>query len=120
MTTFERPPDMTAQQYGSAVHKQFSDLVRLSDFEGMAREDVETTFPDGPYGSPDSIRTDVVLRDQRGRIIAIYDVKTGESGLSEARANQLRVKTNADLSTAVIELRFNRSILKVALLSVDL
>jgi hypothetical protein len=41
---------------------------------------VEQSFDElGPtgYGQPGSIRTDVILRNAQGVIIAIFDVKTG-------------------------------------------
>jgi hypothetical protein len=83
----------------------FAELVKGLGLPGIGPEDVETTFPEGPYGSPDSIRTDVVFRDSDGNVIAIYDVKTGKSGLTPARANELRAKTGAGPNTPVIELR---------------
>ena len=102
---------LSPQEYGRFVHEEFADVVRVAVFPGIAYDDVETTFPNGPYGSPDSIRTDVVLRNDDGDIIAIYDVKTGR-GLGQARVDQLRDKTGPADYTPVIELRFEGPILK--------
>jgi hypothetical protein len=105
---------MTPQQYGTFIHLQFADAVRSARLPGIGYGDVETTFPEGnSYGSPDSIRTDVVLRNVEGKIIAIYDVKTGESGLTPARADQLRAKTRAPSDTPVIEIRLEGILLKI-------
>jgi hypothetical protein len=109
-------PGITPQQYGTFIHLQFADAVRSAQLPGIASVDVETTFPEGDsYGSPDSIRTDVILRNDDGEIIAIYDVKTGESGLTPARADQLRTKTGALSDTPVIELRLEGILLKIQL-----
>jgi hypothetical protein len=103
----------TAQQYGTFIHLQFADAVRSARLSGIGYADVETTFPeDSAYGAANTIRTDVVLRNADGTVRAIYDVKTGESGLSPARVNQLRAKTGAGPNTPVIELRMDEVLLK--------
>lgn len=81
---------------------------------GIGANDVETTFPTGSYGSPGSIRTDVVLHDDDGNIIAIYDVKTGAKDLTPARVNQLRAKTGAPSEAPVIQIRFNEALSKIS------
>jgi hypothetical protein len=104
---------LSPQRYGIIVHQNFANAVRAAVLPGIAYDDVETTFPDGEsYGAPDSIRTDVVLHGDDGNIVAIYDVKTGETGLSPKRVAELRAKTRAP-SAYVIEIRNERSILKV-------
>jgi hypothetical protein len=113
METIEYPAGMSAQRYGQLVHQAFAAAVVAEGLPGIGPNDVETTFPEGPYGSPGSIRTDVVLRDDDGNIIAIYDVKTGEADLTPARANQLRAKTGAPSETPVIQVRFNEALSKV-------
>jgi hypothetical protein len=116
MDSLVRPPDMSPQEYGTRIHAVFAALVKAANITGIRPEDVETTFPEGPYGSPDSIRTDVVLRDTTtGTIIAIYDVKTGKADLSPARADQLRSKTKAPPGTPVIQLRDTGAMLKYLL-----
>jgi len=57
-----------------------------------------------------SIRTDVVLRDEIGDIIAIYDVKTGSAGIEPRRAADLRGKTGTDASVPIIELQAVRGV----------
>ena len=116
MDSLVRPPDMSPQEYGTRIHAVFAALAKAANITGIRPEDVETTFPEGPYGSPDSIRTDVVLRDTTtGTIIAIYDVKTGKADLSPARADQLRSKTKAPPGTPVIQLRDTGAMLKYLL-----
>jgi hypothetical protein len=105
---------MSPQRYGQLVHQAFATAVVAEGSPGIGPDDVETTFPEGPYGSSGSIRTDVVLRDDDGNIIAIYDVKTGEADLTAARANQLRAKTGAPSETPVIQVRFNEALSKIS------
>jgi hypothetical protein len=105
---------LSPQKYGMIIHQNFANAVRAAVLPGIAYDDVETTFPEGEsYGDPDSIRTDVVLRNDGGNIIAIYDVKTGERGLTPTRVAQLLAKTGALSGTSVIEIRNERSILKI-------
>jgi hypothetical protein len=119
MNGLERAPDMSPQQYGSFVHEEFADAVVAAVLPGIAANDVETTFPEGqPYGSTNSIRTDVILRDENGVIIAIYDVKTGR-GLEPSRVGELRAKTGASPNTPVIELRFEGPVLKIQFAGLD-
>jgi hypothetical protein len=99
-------PSWTPQKYGMVLHEAFATMVRLQRLPGIGFGDVETTFslePGAYYGSKDSVRTDVVLRNEVGDIIAIYDVKTGR-GMSRGRANELRAKAQVPPSTPVIEL----------------
>src|SRR5262249_20738878 len=99
-------PSFTPQKYGMLLHQAFATMVRLQGLPGIGFWDVETTFslePGAHYGSKDSVRTDVVLRNEVGDIIAIYDVKTGR-GLSRGRANELRAKAQVPASPPVIEL----------------
>jgi hypothetical protein len=114
METIEYPANMSAQRYGQLVHQAFATAVVAEGLPGIGSDDVETTFPEGPYGSPGSIRTDVILRDDDRNIIAIYDVKMGEADLTSARANQLRAKTGAPSETPVIQVRFNEALSKIS------
>jgi hypothetical protein len=52
---------------------------------------------------------------ENGTIIAIYDVKTGQSGLTAARIAGLLAKTRAPDGTRVIELRIDGPIVKIQL-----
>lgn len=114
METMDFIPDSTPQLYGMAVHSVFAASVRFQDMPGIGFWDVERTFSlednDPRYGLAGSIRTDVVLRNEQGEIIAIYDVKTGDRPLSHARADELRTKTRAAPNTPVFELNIVRGI----------
>lgn len=112
MNGLEYLPSMTPSVYGTFVHGLFGAAVRLRDLPGVG--DIERTFSlddaDPYYGMAGSIRTDLTLRNIQGDIIAIYDVKTGDAPLSRARANQLRLKTNASPDTPVFELNVTRGV----------
>jgi hypothetical protein len=105
-------PSMSPSEYGIAVHAAFGLEVRLKDLPGVG--DIERTFSledaDPYYGLAGSIRTDVTLRNIQGDIVAIYDVKTGNARISQARANELREKTGAAPNTPVFELNIVRGI----------
>lgn len=105
MDVIEYVPGLTPQEYGRMVHEKFADTVRVLDLPGIAYEDVETTFGGAYYGARGSIRTDVVLRDDTNKVIAIYDVKTGDATIGAARAAELRAKTGAGPSVPIIELQ---------------
>jgi hypothetical protein len=111
--------DLSARDYGTKIHTEFARAVKA---EGIPGVEVEQTFgfdpkEDVPYGSKGSIRTDVLLRDPSGTIIAIWDVKTGVSGLSPWRVTQLRTMTGTTLETYVFEMHPDRGVLKKLRLS---
>lgn len=112
MNGLEYLPSMKPSVYGTLVHAIFGAAVRLRDLPGVG--DIERTFSlddaDPYYGMVGSIRTDLTLRNVQGDIIAIYDVKTGDTPLSRARADELRLKTNASQKTPVFELNVVRGI----------
>jgi hypothetical protein len=113
--TVDYVPGMTPQAYGTAVHVSFATAVRITGFRGIGLFDVETTFglePDDPYGAKDSIRTDVVLRNDAGDIIAIYDVKTGAKEISPARAAKLRARTGVGRNVPIIELNVIKGVMR--------
>jgi hypothetical protein len=100
-------------EYGTAIHKDFGDAVKAENLRGIGRAGVERTYgrePDDPYGAKDSIRTDIILRNDIGDPIAIYDVKTGNATLRAARVQELRDKTDAGLSVPVIEMHVLRGL----------
>jgi len=110
MDTIDLLPGLSASAYGRLVHAEFAELVREANIPGVSFEDVEKTFglrPDVRYGSPGSVRTDAVLRDDRGSIIAIYDVKTRNAYINDSRADELRLKTKSP-NAWVIELNISR------------
>lgn len=103
-------PTGSGPLYGIAVHGMFGGLVRFGNFPGIGLGDVETTFGgDGSYGSAESVRTDVILRNEIGDPIAIYDVKTGGAALTSTRADRLRREVGAG-NIPVIELHAQRGI----------
>jgi hypothetical protein len=105
-------PGLSPQAYGRIVHEAFAAAVRLQRIPGIAFRDVETTFGGSHYGSKGSIRTDVVLRNEIGEIIAIYDVKTGAKEIDPARAAELRTKTGVRPSIPIIEMSILRGVLR--------
>lgn len=97
-----------------AVHSVFAASVRAQGLPGIGFWDVERTFSledsEPRYGLAGSIRTDLVLRNEQGDVIAIYDVKTGDRPLSRTRANELRTKTLSGPNAPVFELNIVRGI----------
>lgn len=104
-------PRGVGADYGRDIHYGFRDAVRDANIRGIASDDVETTFPRNvPYASKGSIRTDVVLRNDVGDVIAIYDVKTGNATLDARRVQELRTKTGAGPRIPVIEMHVQRGL----------
>ena len=107
MEDMEIVAQWSPQQYGTAVHVAFGTKVRFGGMEGIGLRDVEHSFVDGrsaDYGEKGSIRTDVVLRNIHGEVIAIYDVKTGNAEITTARAVQLRTKAGVGLNVPIIQI----------------
>ena len=107
-------PSGSGPLYGIAVHVAFANIVRFQGLRGIGLSDVETTFnllPDSYYGSKESIRTDVILRDDIGDIIAIYDVKTGGATIRPQRAAEIRAKTKTGNNIPIIELNVSRGVM---------
>jgi hypothetical protein len=94
---------LTPRAYGTIVHVAFANAVRLQRLPGISFSDVETLFGGSRYGKG-GVRTDVVLRNDVGDVIAIYDVKTGDSGIEPARAAQLRAKVGVGSKVPIIEI----------------
>lgn len=107
MQTMDFIPDQTPQAYGTAVHVAFGTLVRFQGLAGIGPTDVEHSFG-GYYGESGSIRTDVVLRNDAGDVIAIYDVKTGGATLAAARVRELRDRTGVGPDVPIIEMHVLR------------
>ena len=122
----DRVPGMSPQQYGTALHHAFAAAVRLQAAMGGGNFDVETTFGaiDGQhyYGAKGSIRTDVILGNDIGDVVAIYDVKTGDAGLSASRIRELRAKVGVGFNVPIIQLstRTGISIKSITLCNMDL
>jgi hypothetical protein len=106
-TAVIRRPGSTPREFGTDVHIAFANAVRFMNLPGIGQKGVEQSFDkDGEtrYGKDGSIRTDVVLRNPQGVIIAIYDLKTGNAIIRPSRARELRAKTGSGPEVPVIEL----------------
>ncbi len=89
--------------YGTRVHSALRQEVAGM---GDARLRAEVSFKDGgevPYGTPGAVRLDVVEFDAAGRIVRVYDLKTGSATLSQPRAQAIQSAVGAKVP--VIELR---------------
>jgi len=109
-----RRPGSSAQTYGTNVHTAFAEAVRKMNLPGIGQIGVEQSFDkDGlaSYGADGSIRTDVVLRNPKGVIIAIYDLKTGNAIIRPSRAKELRTLTGAGPDVPVMELHSVRGLM---------
>src|SRR5580693_3298530 len=96
-----------AARYGTAVHVAFEFNVFFEGIRGIGPGDIEPSFslPPGYPSAKTTVRPDVVLRNDIGDIIAIYDVKTGDEGLDRARRAEFRAATGVDRTVPIIELR---------------
>jgi hypothetical protein len=89
---------MSASQYGTAIHQQVASaignknpsfiaelsLVKMAE-EGATEEELEKARKGGiKYGTEGSIRVDVLERKDEDTV-CVYDIKTGNAGLSPAR-----------------------------------
>jgi hypothetical protein len=75
-----RQDALSARLYGVIVHAEFARAVRAKNLPGIGQMGVEQSFDaDGlaRYGLDGSIRTDIVLRNTRGQIIAISMSRPG-------------------------------------------
>ena len=79
--------------------------MRARNLPGIGKAGVEQSFDAeglARYGLDGSIRTDVVLRNEGGKIIAIYYVKTGKAAMRPAREAEIRAFTKAGPDVPVI------------------
>jgi hypothetical protein len=109
--TVVRRADVSPREYGTEVHYAFAATVRAMNLPGIGVTGVEQSFDregEARYGKDGSIRTDVVLRNEEGQIIAIYDLKTGNATIRPPRAEELRAMTKAGPDVPVIELHSTR------------
>jgi hypothetical protein len=122
MDSLELVPEMAPNVYGTLVHTRFATEVRARRLPGIGYFDVETTFgleDDAHYGSKLSIRTDVVLRNDVGDIVAIYDVKTGGAKLTPARIRKIRERAGAADNVPIIEMHVLRGVTRKGLAKPD-
>jgi hypothetical protein len=122
MDTAEFVPNMAPGVYGTLVHTMFAAEVRAKSIAGIGYDDVETTFgieEDAPYGAKFSIRTDVILRNEVGDIVAIYDVKTGGAKLTPKRVREIRERTGAADNVPIIEMHVLRGVTRKGIAKSD-
>ncbi len=105
-------PEGFGRAYGQTIHYDFGNAVKAENLRGIGSEGVEHTFPEQGtrYGSKGTVRTDIILRNDIGDVIAIYDVKTGTAELDARRVQELRVKTDAGLHIPIIEMHIQRGL----------
>jgi len=101
--------------YGTLVHLAFATDIRWQDIPGIGSDGVEQSFSLGDavqYGSNGSIRTDIVLRDDNDKIIAVWDVKTGNAELTDARKQEVRDELKLSPNVPIMMLHISRGIAK--------
>ncbi|WP_336488498.1 hypothetical protein [Methylobacterium nigriterrae] len=102
--------------YGIYVHTASGTRIRELDIPGIGKDGVEQSFSAGDlvrYGLDGSVRTDVILRDAQGtngRILAIWDIKTGNARLTKARATEIRAGAGVGADVPIIEIHVIRGI----------
>lgn len=79
---------MTPQRYGTAVHTHLHHQIRAIDDPNFRSEVSLSKVSEETYGTPGSIRIDVLERVGKGTV-CVYDIKTGKSGLSATRSAEL-------------------------------
>ena len=103
--------DGSGPWYGTRIHILFANDVRLQNLPGIGAEGLEESFSLGDiakYGEDGTVRVDVYMRDNNGKVIAIWDVKTGGAVLTGARVRQLRAEVGVGSDVPVIELHVIR------------
>jgi hypothetical protein len=101
------PPEagQTPQQMGTAIHSQFASLIAQ---EGVTGVSTEISYKGGRvvrYGTAGSVRADVVEGDVNNPT-AIYDLKTGNTGLTPAEVANYRANLPVgSRSIPVVEIR---------------
>ncbi len=102
------------QRFGIIVHLAFAEAVIAAGIRGISPLDVEHPFilPSDFRGNKNFVIPDVVLRNEVGDIVAIYDVKTGQEGLRPNRIAELRAATKARDNVYFIELSTVRGALR--------
>lgn len=96
---------LSAPLYGIRVHTEFAAAVKQQNLPGIGEAGVEQNFDAkglARYGMDGSIRTDIVLRNEKQEIIGIYDVKTGNATMRPAREAEIRAFTGVGPDVPVI------------------
>ncbi len=97
--------------YGTFVHSSAANILKAMNIPGFGEDGVEQSFSFGDlvcYGLSDSVRTDVILRDdQTGEILAVWDIKTGSERLIPKRIAEIRQNLDIGDNIPIIEVRIN-------------
>ena len=91
----------------------FAADVRWQDIPGIGQDGVEQSFLSADivrYGTNGSVRTDVLLRDEDSNIIAVWDLKTGNAELTDARRQEIRVELGLADNIPIFELHIGHGI----------
>ena len=94
--------------FGTLAHSLFAKKVAELDLPGIGQDGIEQSWESGTLIEriiSGSKRTDIYLKNEFGRPIAIYDLKTGNAQLTPARIQELRDAVGAG-DIPVIELRW--------------
>lgn len=78
----------TAAEYGTKVHKNLERQIKFLDDPNFVAEQSISKRRDETYGTPGSIRIDVLEWVGNGTV-CVYDVKTGRRGLSTRRSAEI-------------------------------
>jgi len=96
--------NQTGAVSGTQQHTQFAKNVNAA---GNANLKTEVSYLNGKvvaYGTPGSVRLDVVQYDAKGNIMAIYDLKTGSATLTSSRITEIQSAVG-NSSVPVIEIK---------------
>lgn len=110
--TVERVGPGSGASYGTDIHFEFAETLHRANLPGVA---VEVSFLKGEevsYGTPESVRVDVLLREQGGAgpVKAAWDVKTGDARLRTGRAAEIRAEFRLSREIPVFELNHIRGV----------
>lgn len=100
--------------YGTFVHSSAANILREMNIPAIGERGIEQSFSFGDlvrYGLSDSVRTDVVLRnDNTDEILAVWDIKTSNERLRPKRVAKIRKNLNISDDVPVIEAHINLGI----------
>jgi hypothetical protein len=99
----------SGKEFGTKAHIELASRVAGKAELEIPREWIEHSFKAGDsadYGEKGSIRTDFIIRDDSGKIIAILDLKTAGGELTPKRVQQLLTESGAG-TISVIKLDYN-------------
>ena len=82
--------DVTGHVSGTKQHTKFAEKVNKLGNKNLRTEVSFLNGKEVSYGTKGSVRLDVVEYDANGKIIAVYDLKTGWAKLTETRIKQIQ------------------------------